>query len=250
MFAPFRIVFCGVSSFSLPDKYSAYFINCILYKEPYYLLVFTVALPVVPNAITLPETRKPMSTSPQPGQPEPNQQYEQWQQEHSGTAYPQWPSTSQPLGVQTSYAQSQQYQQQPSQPQAMMPIQQVRPQKSTGRIALWITVGIFIGLVIGYPVGQSAANNHTSNALTLQPGVVSAQLTATDVAFQQTAVAASNSWMTQIPTLQPTSAPQTVNRIGDTLSNSVWESHIKQRQDSYERRSIQPTQCWGYLPHR
>jgi hypothetical protein len=145
----------------------------------------------------------------EPGQFEPGQQNEQLQ-------YP-----SQPLTQQTSYNQLQQYQEAPSQPlpqqqyapypPSLIPNPPTRPRKSFGRIILWLTIGILIGLAIGYPIGHSSAGYLSANTANPQQSVTTGSQSTPNTSAP-----------TSQPTNQPTSTQQTINHVGDTLTNSIW----------------------------
>lgn len=119
-----------------------------------------------------------------PPQPEPAQSYEQWLQ----------PSMYQP----------------PQQPPAKQPILPTKARTSpSGSRAIWLafTIGIFIGVSIGYPVWHGIPNNLIANTT------------------QQ----------------QPTNSQQTFYQVGQTLSNSTWNVTLNSVNTSTGNGSSQPT---------
>jgi len=96
-------------------------------------------------------------------------------------------------------------------PPSLMPNPPTRPRKSFGRIALWLIIGILIGLAIGYPVGHSSAGNLSTNTANPQQSVTTSSQSTPNTSAP-----------TSQPTDQPTSTQQTINHVGDTLTNSMW----------------------------
>jgi Domain of unknown function (DUF4352) len=84
---------------------------------------------------------------------------------------------------------------------------QVKPQTSSGKVALWLTIGIFIGLAIGYAIGHGTVYTYTTSPASQQSAVANDQPTTG----------------TSQPTSQPTTAsPPTTFSIGETASNDRW----------------------------
>jgi hypothetical protein len=108
------------------------------------------------------------------------------------TEYPQYPPQFPP---------QQEWQQPPMQPH--------QPPKKRSRRNLWIAI-VAIILIVFATVGilrqftASTPTNPIPQAGKPTTVIDSAQQTATDTSFQQTAVAVSNSWMTDTPTVSPT----------------------------------------------
>ncbi|MGH2496986.1 MAG: hypothetical protein ACRDIV_19985 [Ktedonobacteraceae bacterium] len=140
---------------------------------------------------------KPPSQSGQWNQPEPEQPNQQpsrpfiKQLQPSEPDQPDQQQLSQPQWQQPQYSQPPEAYYPPTQPQ--LPRKRMRRQD---KIAVWFIAALVIVsamIVISIiATGGAPANNASSNGQTTSTGV-SVHLTATDVSFQQTAVAASNS---------------------------------------------------------
>lgn len=133
-------------------------------------------------------------------------------------------------------------------PQFPQPLILPPPPKKRSRRKLWITLAVFVVLLTSVrAISQSVT--HTNPETRSTAAAVCIHLTATDVLFQQTAVAVSHVWMTTIAasTPAPTQVPVTPVQTFATITDGTFQVSSDIQPGTYRTQTDAPrifAQCW------
>ena len=133
-------------------------------------------------------------------------------------------------------------------PQFPQPLILPPPPKKRSRRNLWITLAVFVVLLTSVrAISQSVT--HTNPETQSTAAAVCIHLTATDVLFQQTAVAVSHVWMTTVAasTPAPTQVPVTPVQTFATITDGTFQVSSDIQPGTYRTQTDAPrifAQCW------